>query len=85
MDGSSTASYHMISLAGWLRMRLLFVSVTLIGTVALLLVLLRSVDCIALACDMRFAQASHSVNVCCGELLGYWRFYMGILCVQVCA
>jgi hypothetical protein len=41
VDGSTNAAFHMISLAGWLRVRLLFVSLFMVGTVAFLLVGLR--------------------------------------------
>ena len=42
VDQSTSASYHIVALQGWLRMRLLFISVILVGTVAFLLVGLRS-------------------------------------------
>ena len=41
VDMSSSATYHIVALQGWLRVRLLFISVCMVATVAFLLVGLR--------------------------------------------
>ncbi len=49
VDESTAASYHMVALGGWLRVRLLFISMALVSACTLILVGTRY-DCLCSAC-----------------------------------